>query len=676
MRKRRRDAFDFVRCDDPSRRQLGFRSGCSGSCCIKSAIAFDDPCASGDSADKDEPSPPPPPPPPAAPTPRTTTLAPKYRLSLCDSPAGEPPPALWKETRSSGNHGPNGTLMKALRRTYPLGRDSLHDEVAEKLRQCEKYEIALQGDDWQDKEHQDTNSEALTYAKGAAMVVGLEYSLSELCSQCSKSVAIAKLREEPFIGEATAIKIYDLVTTPDRSCKQLRLLENNERPVHSDGTARVLTKSKSRSMLGAYDKHQLKKIVGLSAIRASKIWEGGYNGVPSVKTIAAMRELPVKAPPGVPSLELLMKRMDDEPSSVVPLKLQQQAAANAAASSSSPNKPQDAYGYSRSSFKFGLDHHEELEEPIPAYEAEKMRYRVLKIVREQQGCWPGCQCTCTLRAESRSSSTAMVAGSSSGSSSEKQAAVCKACVGCDCCWHFEFVGGAPRRGRVGNDVDLLIHHKTKPAWDGSVDEYDRANTVLKRLVRQLEDEDYLVSQRDGWQMPTYKHRSRMVKTPDGGWRPTNAHRKDISAYGETSHGFENLSQDLHDKVFGIWKSKQPDGTVKHRRIDIVVCSYPEEYALCRLAWTGSRLFNRLLRHHCLNSGLYLTAHALLVRQSNKPLIIKDNTTGEVLRVPKKGEAGLAEVPYEFLQTEEDILFLLGGCSEAFYGLCDPRNRNL
>ena len=91
--------------------------------------------------------------------------------------------------------------------------------------------IALQGDDWQDKEHQDTNSEALTYAKAAATVVGLEYSLSQLCSQCSKSVAIAQLREEPFIGEATAIKIYDLVTTPDRSCKQLRLLENNERPV-------------------------------------------------------------------------------------------------------------------------------------------------------------------------------------------------------------------------------------------------------------------------------------------------------------------------------------------------------------------------------------------------------------------------------------------------------------
>ena len=123
-----------------------------------------------------------------------------------------------------------------------------------------------------------------------------------------------------------------------------------------------------------------------------KDMEGGYNGVPSVKTIAAMRELPVKAPPGVPSLELLMKRMDDEPSSVVPLKLQQQAAANAAASSSSPNEPQDAYGYSRSSFKFGLDHHEELEEPIPAYEAEKMRERVLRIVRRQQGCWPGCQC--------------------------------------------------------------------------------------------------------------------------------------------------------------------------------------------------------------------------------------------------------------------------------------------
>ena len=42
----------------------------------------------------------------------------------------------------------------------------------EKLRLLEKLEIAIQGDDYADKEHQDTNHEALQYARAAAAVLG------------------------------------------------------------------------------------------------------------------------------------------------------------------------------------------------------------------------------------------------------------------------------------------------------------------------------------------------------------------------------------------------------------------------------------------------------------------------------------------------------------------------
>ena len=611
-------------------------------------------------------------------------------FKLCPGPKG----TLYDATRTL-----DGAVPTALQRVYPLHRDPVTDDVAAKLRRMEAYEIALQGDDYQDKEHQDTNSEALTYAKAAATVMGLPYSLSQLCA--SKTSALATLRKEPFIGENTAKKIYDLVTTG--TCRQLGQLENNQCPTHSDGSLRTLTKCRQRQMLGAHDKLQLKKILGLSAIRAAKIWEGDYNGIgQQVKSIEDMRNLPPQ------TLELLMKPPSDEPNaawaSVMPPLLQDtttnQQPTSSSSSSLSPKYSVDdkllvarsdgsasectvtAYdasrkrysvsvdgtqitktvqesmltvrpSYSRSSFKFGLNHHEELQEPIPPYEAEEMRGTVLEIVRRQQGC-NNCRCACTLRTEFPPGDSRCGGG-----------AMCMSCDDAPDCWHVEFVGGAPRRGRVGHDVDLLVRHATKPSWDGT----DENGTVLKPLITELEQRDLLCT-KDVWQQPSLRYKKRGVV---GG---EYAHRKDIHATNETTHGFENLSMDYHDRLFGIWKSKQPDGTIKHRRIDIVVCSFPEELALCRLGWTGSRLFNRLLRHHCLNSGLYLTTHALLVRDAGKPLILKNESTGETVRVPAPGQACPAEVPYQFLQTEEQVMYLLAGCTKKFEKMLDPRNRNL
>jgi DNA polymerase mu len=46
-------------------------------------------------------------------------------------------------------------------------------DVAKALRKLEKYEIACQGDDHADKEHKATNSEALLYARAAAVTSAL-----------------------------------------------------------------------------------------------------------------------------------------------------------------------------------------------------------------------------------------------------------------------------------------------------------------------------------------------------------------------------------------------------------------------------------------------------------------------------------------------------------------------
>jgi hypothetical protein len=63
-----------------------------------------------------------------------------------------------------------------------------------------------------------------------------------------------------------------------------------------------------------------------------------------------------------------------------------------------------------------------------------------------------------------------------------------------------------------------------------------------------------------------------------------AHRKNVSQINTTTHGFENLSEDHHDKLFGVWRT--PGG--KHRRIDLIVNSLPEELPFTLLGWTVRR----------------------------------------------------------------------------------------
>ena len=72
---------------------------------------------------------------------------------------------------------------------------------------------------------------------------------------------------------------------------------------------------------------------------------------------------------------------------------------------------------------------------------------------------------------------------------------------------------------------------------------------------------------------------------------TRLHHRHHSMVNEAFRGYENLEHDHHDKYFGIWRT--PAGA--HHRIDIVVCATPLDLPFARLAWTGSRTLNRLLR---------------------------------------------------------------------------------
>ena len=62
-------------------------------------------------------------------------------------------------------------------------------------------------------------------------------------------------------------------------------------------------------------------------------------------------------------------------------------------------------------------------------------------------------------------------------------------------------------------------------------------------------------------------------------------------------------------------------------------------------------------------------------QADQPLYVRDRHTGKVVRIPAEDGCCPVEVPYEYLQSAADVLWLLGRCTPAFQGLLDPRHRN-
>lgn len=160
------------------------------------------------------------------------------------------------------------------------------------------------------------------------------------------------------------------------------------------------------------------------------------------------------------------------------------------------------------------------------------------------------------------------------------------CAGdaCSCCWHVCFVGGARRCGAHGHDADLLVwHREADSSWGPAADE-----CVLVPLVRELEAEGHVLRAAESWQMLNAQHRKR---EPHPG-RTTRSHRYRTNSRGDvTEHGHHNLQSDYHDRCFAVWRTAE----AKHRRVDIVVCTCPEELPFALLSWTGARTLNRLMR---------------------------------------------------------------------------------
>lgn len=108
------------------------------------------------------------------------------------------------------------TTAQMLARGFPLrSGDSLTNRVADALLELEKYEMAVQGDDYDESElsQKATNAEALAYACAAAAVRSLPWPLSTAVEGESRTRVIQRLPLEPYVGEFRTRQVYELATT-------------------------------------------------------------------------------------------------------------------------------------------------------------------------------------------------------------------------------------------------------------------------------------------------------------------------------------------------------------------------------------------------------------------------------------------------------------------------------
>lgn len=108
----------------------------------------------------------------------------------------------------------------------------------------------------------------------------------------------------------------------------------------------------------------------------------------------------------------------------------------------------------------------------------------------------------------------------------------------------------------------------------------------------------------------------------------------------------------------------------HHRIDIVVVAFPHERPFARLAWTGSRTFNRLCRLRAIQLGLNLGPHCFTAREPVTVVVDARTEPPVQLELP-----ALGVVPREHCRTEADILRILARGTDDFEALYDPLYRN-
>ena len=89
-----------------------------------------------------------------------------------------------------------------------------------------------------------------------------------------------------------------------------------------------------------------------------------------------------------------------------------------------------------------------------------------------------------------------------------------------------------------------------------------------------------------------------------------------------------------------------------------------------MTWTGSRTFNRLTRLRAIHLGLDLGPHGFTAKEAGTFVLDARREPPLTVTLP-----ALGVVPYEHMQSEEDILRVLARGTDEFAALFPPTARN-
>ena len=152
-----------------------------------------------------------------------------------------------------------GSTERVLTYSFPESRGlEANSNVVKIFKQCEKYEIACQGDDHADKELRATNSEALLYSRAAAVIAGQEECLRATRQRLGDAGFNAWLATLPFIGANRARQISELLTSG--TCEALESFRRGAAPIALSQNARRIENGAGRSMANAPAKLELSKV--------------------------------------------------------------------------------------------------------------------------------------------------------------------------------------------------------------------------------------------------------------------------------------------------------------------------------------------------------------------------------------------------------------------------------
>ena len=532
----------------------------------------------------------------------------------------EPSPQTSLQTAEE--HRPGGVIWQVLSTyCFPAGCTcSENAPVYRAFKQLEKFELAVQCDDFADSELRAFNSEALLYGRSAAVVAGLPEPLSQGRQLChaTKAAFVQRLVALPFFGPFRAAQAYEILTTG--TCEALQKFELGLPPTSSDGSLR-LSNEASRSMRHAPAKRALGKVFGMGVKTAIDLVEatGKFQGLPPITSLGDLLRSPAH----------LTKLRADTVGRDGPLMA-------------------------------SLVHYDELQEAVPEAEAEAMRAAVLSVVRRQHSlrvgatrdcpapASPADRCTCCWHAE-------FVGGARTCGRAGHDVDLLL--------WHHT----EPNSWGEGADQCVLLPLMSE-LWLDEEDEASQGAREPAGAATAHHRAGVLPKRHGRCQVVRRSHSEKQRLHKDG----APCYLPAPPAQQGGAKGYENLNGDWHDKCMGIWRS----AAGRHHRIDIVIVAKPEELPFARLTWTGSRTFNRMLRQRAIQLGLHLTANGLVA----KPPIGVHETRVVLEARPGRERAeavvrGCGQVPVGWTQSEEDIIRILACGTDAFAGVYDPLMRN-